>query len=92
MMRAKAKSMLALLGCGLLLLGGCLGSGTTQNTRLYVLSPITTDEAPVTSRFEADFALGVGPLVLPSYLKRPQVVTRIVDNEIVAADFHTGGG
>ena len=71
------------------MLAGCvdLGSGTTQNTRLYVLSPMTADEAPVARRQDSDFALGVGPLALPSYLKRPQVVSRVSDNEIVAADF-----
>ena len=81
--------LLTLLGCGLFLLTGCLdlGSGTTQTTRLYVLSPMTTAEAPAAIRQDGDFALGVGPLSLPSYLKRPQVVTRISDNEIVTADF-----
>jgi uncharacterized lipoprotein YmbA len=89
MMSANAKSMLTLVGCGLWLLAGCLdlGKGTTQTTRLYVLSPLTTAEAPVTTLQDGDIALGVGPLNLPSYLKRPQVVTRIEDNEIVAADF-----
>ena len=89
-MNAKAKSMLTLIGCGLLsMLAGCvdLGSGTTQTTRLYVLAPMTTAEAPVARRQDGDFALGVGPLSLPSYLKRPQVVTRIADNEIVTASF-----
>jgi uncharacterized lipoprotein YmbA len=89
MMRAKAKLTLILLGCGLAILSGCfnLGSGTTQTTRLYVLSPMTTAEAPVASRQDGDFELGVGPLILPSYLRRPQVVTRVEDNEIVAEDF-----
>ena len=89
MMKAKAKSMLTLLGCGLWLLAGCvdIGSGTTQTTRLYVLAPMTDVEAPVASQQGEDFALGVGPLILPSYLKRPQVVTRIEDNEIVAEQF-----
>jgi hypothetical protein len=88
-MSAQAKLMLTLLGCGLFALAGCLdlGSGTTQTTRLYVLSPMTTPEASVTSRPDGDFALGVGPLAVPSYLKRPQVVTRLDDNEIIAADF-----
>jgi uncharacterized lipoprotein YmbA len=89
MMRANAKLILTLLGCGLCMLAGCvdIGSGTSEITRLYVLSPMTTTASPVASQQDGDFALGVGPLILPSYLKRPQVVTRIEDNEIVAADF-----
>ncbi len=88
-MNAKAKMMSTLIGCGLFMLAGCvdLGSGTTQTTRLYVLSPMTADEAPIARPQGGDFALGVGPLALPSYLKRPQVVTRVSDNEIVAANF-----
>ncbi len=88
-MNAKAKSILTLLGCVLFILSGCvdLGSGTTQTTRLYVLSPMDTAEAPVARRQDGDFTLGVGPLALPSYLKRPQIVTRIADNEVVTASF-----
>ncbi len=88
-MNAKAKMMLTLLGCSLFLLAGCLdlGKGTQQSTRLYVLSPMTTAEPAIPSRQGGDFALGVGPLALPSYLNRPQIVTRIDDNEIIIADF-----
>ena len=89
MMRAKAKMMLILLGCGLVVLTGCLnlGSGTTETTRLYVLSPLAPAASPVASVQDEAFALGVGPLILPSYLRRPQVVTRVEDNQIVAEDF-----
>ncbi len=89
MMRAKAKMTLILLGCGLVVLAGCvnLGSGTTETTRLYVLSPMDTAASPVASLQDEAFALGVGPLILPSYLRRPQVVTRVEDHEIVAEDF-----
>ena len=81
--------MLTLLGCGLLMLSGCvdLGAGTTQTTRLYVLTPMATAAAPAANRQDGDFALGVGPLSLPSYLKRPQIVTRITENEIVTENF-----
>ena len=88
-MNIKTTSMLTLLGCSLLMLAGCvdLGSGTTETTRLFVLAPMTTDDAPVAGRLDRDFSLGVGPLALPSYLKRQQIVTRIAENEVVTASF-----
>ena len=88
-MNAKTKIRLTLIGCGLFLLAGCLdlGQGTQQSTRLYVLSPMTTAEPSATNRPDEDFALGVGPLALPSYLNRPQIATRIDDHEIIVADF-----
>ena len=88
-MNAKTKLRLTLIGCGLFMLAGCvdLGKGTRESTRLYVLSPMTTAEPSVTNREDEDFALGVGPLALPSYLNRPQIATRIDDNEIILADF-----
>jgi hypothetical protein len=86
--------MSALLGCALCLLSGCvnLGAGTTQRTRLFVLSPLNTAETTATQRTDGDFSLGVGPLTLPAYLDRPQVVTRIADNEINIADFANWAG
>ncbi len=88
-MRAQTKCLLTLLGCGLLILSGCvdLGSGTTQATRLYVLTPLAAGETPAASPPNEDFTLGVGPLSLPSYLKRPQIVTRVAESEIIAENF-----
>jgi uncharacterized lipoprotein YmbA len=61
------------LGAGLLLLGGCAG----QPTRFYILSPLPGTEAasPATSPGHGP-AIGIGPVTLPRYLDRPQIVTR----------------
>ncbi len=88
-MRAKTAILLALLGCGLCLLSGCvnLGEGTTETTRLYVLTPMTSAGTTAASRADGDFTLGIGPLTMPAYLKRPQIVTRVADNEMQIAAF-----
>ncbi len=88
-MRAKTALLLALLGCGLCLLSGCvnLGEGTTEATRLYVLAPMTSTGTTAASRADGDFTLGIGPLSMPAYLKRPQIVTRVADNEMQIAAF-----
>jgi uncharacterized lipoprotein YmbA len=70
----------ALLG-GLLALAGCAGS---ESVRYYVLSatPAGPDGAAV-----RDIPVGVGPVELPEYLDRPQIVTRTSQNELNVADF-----
>jgi len=71
-------------------LGGCvnLGKGTQQTTRFYVLyslsSPVTGTEA---ARPKRDLAIGVGPVELPQYLNRSQIVTRASRSELQVAEF-----
>jgi uncharacterized protein len=61
------------LGAGLLLMGGC----ASQPSRFYLLSPLPGTEAaaPLTSTSPGP-AVGIGPVTLPKYLDRPQIVTR----------------
>jgi uncharacterized protein len=69
--------------CGVL--AASLGCGTSARARLYVLEPLPRAvEAPA----PADRAtLAVGPLTIPEYLDRPQIVTRGAPGEIAAAEF-----
>lgn len=66
-----------------LLLGGC---GTSPDTRFYVLSAAQEPLRPVAGR-EREIALGVGPVELPEYLDRPQIVTRTGQNELQLGEF-----
>jgi uncharacterized lipoprotein YmbA len=81
-----------MVAVGLLLLapGGCvnLGKGTRQATKLYVLHALS--ETQTTSRVMpsvGDLTIGVGPVELPEYLDRPQLVIRASRNELQLADF-----
>ena len=69
-----------------LALGAC---GSDKPTRLYVLSSMTQAPAgtPATNA-----AIGVGPVTLPKYLDRPQIVTRISDNSLAQSDLDQWGG
>jgi hypothetical protein len=71
----------AVLMGGLLVLAGCAGS---EPVRYYVLSaaPARSDGAAA-----RDIAIGVGPVKLPEYLDRPQIVTRTSQNELSMADY-----
>jgi uncharacterized lipoprotein YmbA len=61
---------------------------TTSPTRFYVLSTIT-DKPEGTP---ADVSIGVGPINLPQYLDRPQIVTRLSSNQLVVGEFDQWGG
>lgn len=76
-----------LLSCAAvaLLLAGCLGPGTTRQTRLFVLN--ATAIAPVSGDAATDLRLGVGRILLPELLNRPQIVTRTGANKVRTADF-----
>jgi uncharacterized lipoprotein YmbA len=76
-----------LIACvaGALLLTGCLGPGTTRNTRLFVLNATATPAA--SSHEPTDLRLGVGRILLPEFLNRPQIVTRPSANKVRMADF-----
>ena len=64
------------------------GCGGSNATRLYVLSPFTGSGG--THQLAAPnqgVALGVGPVQIPKYLDRPQIVTRADRNRLDIADF-----
>jgi uncharacterized lipoprotein YmbA len=65
-----------------LLLAAC--AGPTRPTSFYTLTP-TAEPA---GRAAAGLVVGLGPLTLPQYLDRPDIVTRAGENEMRLADFH----
>jgi uncharacterized lipoprotein YmbA len=78
-----------ILAIGLLIampLAACVGD--TQPSRLYVLSAVE----PPAQRSPDGVALSVGPVTLPKYLDRPQIVTRPTANELTIAEFDRWGG
>jgi uncharacterized protein len=71
----------AALGMGLLLLVGC---ATSPPARYYVLTPLSDGKA-LTG--EACAAVGIGPINLPEYANRTQVVTRATAEELLGSQF-----
>jgi uncharacterized lipoprotein YmbA len=72
MLPGATRPVLAMLSLAILLLGGC---GSTPPTRFYVLPPLT-DAAPLAPASKRELTIGLGPVTLPPYLDRPQIVTR----------------
>ncbi len=70
----------------LALLGGC--ASTTPPTHFYVLSaPPASEVGQIEHRADPGPAVGVGPVALPAYLDRPELVTRSSHNELRLAEF-----
>ena len=80
-----------ILAALLTVLTGCmnLGAGTSPATHYFLIEPKTT-VMPVHDRQSehAGAVIGIGPVVIPPYLDRPQMVTRVSAQELVADDFN----
>jgi len=74
--------------CVLVLLALVLAScGTTHNYRYYTLAPVPF--VPVKAAADSGIVpqiLGIGPVTIPDYLDRPQVVLRTSRNELVLSE------
>lgn len=65
------------------------GCAHSHPTRFYVLtSMVEAEERGAEGGTDAGVAVGVGPVELPGYLDRPQIVTRAGTNELEVAEFH----
>lgn len=82
-MNRKPLPLIVMSAC--LLLAACVSSPTPK---FYVLAPLAT-ERPADAGLE--IAVGVGPVELPDYLDRPQIVTRSGQNELNLAEFDRWG-
>jgi hypothetical protein len=63
---------------------GCSG---TPATRFFVLSSITGTEKVKDLEGERCLAIGIGPVRIPEYLNRPEIVTGVTSNEVRMDEF-----
>jgi uncharacterized lipoprotein YmbA len=68
-----------------MVLFGCAGS---PSSRFYLLNPVS-GSAPEGKPSASDrcVSIGIGPVEIPDYLERPQIVTHVTPNEIKLAEF-----
>jgi uncharacterized lipoprotein YmbA len=71
-----------------LMVGGSGCARTSPETDFFILSSVTESAQPVSERSPG---LGVGPVELPLYLDRPQIVTRQGDNTLLLGEFDQWG-
>ena len=81
-----SKRLAALLSLVILIpVCGCLGR--SQPTRFYLLQSIAGIPAEKTAEGKSDgLRIGVGPLTIPEYVDRPQIVTLVGPHELDLAD------
>ena len=76
----------AILCASLIFAAGCSRSPTA---RFYTLTTLTDPPADRQAAAAGHgIALGLGPIRLPDYLNRPQIVTRVSSNEVRFAELH----
>jgi len=61
---------------------GCALLHPTPDRSRYFTLAATGDPKAVDARRERELAIGLGPITLPSYLDRPEVVFRVAPNEL----------
>ena len=73
------------------LLGGCLlGGGTQQRVKFYMLNSLHNSKSGMETDRDV-LCIGIGPVQLPQYVNRPQIVTRISQNELEVDEFARWG-
>ncbi len=60
----------------------------TEPSTFYTLSSLRTSSAAKPASQDGALAVGVGPITLPQYLDRPQIVTRSSPNRMGLAEFN----
>ena len=80
-------SLIRAVAPGLLLMT-FMACASNAPSRFYVLSPLTgTDRGPEMASDKRQVAIAIGPVELPAYLDRQQIVTRVSSNELHLAGF-----
>lgn len=88
-MTAKRFTIHLLIVCFLpAVLGGCFGR--SPSPRFYTLTPPESGGTPEPAGLET--AVAIGPVTIPDYLDRKEIVTRSGRNEIALAEFDRWGG
>lgn len=84
MLCSSLRSRSLALALGVFTLGGC---ATSPPSQFYLMTPLPEAEAP-TPGGQGGPALGVGPVKLPPYLDRPELVSRSGANALELSEFN----
>lgn len=71
----------------ILLSSGCVGLSKSPTPRFYALPPMEASQAGETHKLPASIIIGIGPVKIPEYHNRPQIVTRDATNLVAFAQF-----
>jgi len=82
-------------GLALLLAAGCIGGSRSKPSRFYTLDSMDNRAAAsfaAATSMTQDLRIGIVPVKVPEYLKKPQIVTRTSGSEITLAEFDRWAG
>jgi uncharacterized lipoprotein YmbA len=84
------KILISVMTITTLLLAGC---GTSPPAKFYTLTPVVAQRSPG-KVVESDkyTPIGIGPVEIPDYLDRPEIVTRAEQNQLILSEFNLWGG
>lgn len=75
----------------ILFLSGCMSVPNSPNPRFYSLQPLNPGAAVEKFNVAADTIIAVGPVRIPDYLNRPQIVTKDKKGMLTFAQFDRWG-
>jgi len=84
--KCRARLTIGISIATLVLLSGCLGR--SQPTKFYLLQSIPRPQTGEMVTAKEGLRIGIGPIQIPEYLDRPQIVTRIGENEHQLDEFN----
>jgi len=74
-----------------LFLGGCISVSGSPNSRFYMLKAINESQASQRLDISSDAIIAIGPVKIPEYLNRPQIVTQDKNGMLNFAQFDRWG-
>jgi len=75
-----------------LILAGMAGCASTPPSSFYVLTPLAEAEQRQGALIGTGITVGVGPMIFPDFLDRPQIVSRSSGNQLDLDELHRWGG
>ena len=76
----------------LITLLGAAGCATSPPSRFYTLTPLPEADRGGSDIAGGTLAIGIGPVVFPQFLDRPQLVVRGGSNQLTLEEFNRWGG
>lgn len=89
-MRQKFSIIVNIFVCAFIL-SGCISVARSPSPRFYRLRSLSSQQAVERIKIPADTLIGVGPVKIPGYLDRPQIVTVNKDQTMAFAQFDRWG-
>ena len=69
------------------------GCGTTKPAKFYTLNSLKAqDTVQKATSSDSHISIGIGPVSIPDYLERPQIVSRTSQNELYIDEFNRWAG